>query len=241
MRAFRQLTGGRWRSYDIWVDFVTMAACTISNAVDKTHFDEREALYLSCINKYSKVDQQVFPELFAYTVLALEENPEQDFLGDVYSELGLNSKEHMQIFTPYHVAHMMAEISLGNLSEQVEKQGYVSVLDTCCGAGATLIAAANVARAKLEKAGLNYQNHMLVIGQDIERIVLMMCYIQMSLLGVAGYFKVGNSLTEPIATGDSLENYWFTPMYYFPVWQYRRLFHGLSELERKVEMPDGEV
>ena len=53
-----------------------------------------------------------------------------------------------------------------------------------------------------------------------------MCYIQLSLLGVAGYIKVGNSLTEPMCSDDSLENYWFTPMYCSDVWTIRRLLKG---------------
>lgn len=50
-----------------------------------------------------------------------------------------------------------------------------------------------------------------------------MCYIQLSLLGVAAYVKVGNSLTEPITVKDSLDNYWFTLMYYSKIWSTRRL------------------
>ena len=101
-----------------------------------------------------------------------------------------------------------------------------------------MIAAANVAKYKLEKAGLNFQNHILISGQDIDYLVTMMCYIQLSLLGVAGYFKVGNTLTEPMITGDSLENYWFTPMYFSNVWHYRRVFRQLDSLMKGD--PDGE-
>lgn len=231
LKTFRKMIG-RWRAWDIWTDFVTLAACTISNSVDKSHFDEREETYLRIIRKYSKEEQELFPQLFAYLVMALEENPEQDFLGDIYAELGLNSKEHRQIFTPYHVAHMMAEITIGDLVSQVEKKGVVEIHDCCCGAGTTLIATANVAKHKLEKADLNFQNHILITGQDIDSVVAMMCYIQLSLLGVAGYFKVGDALTEPMTSADSLENYWFTPMYFFPVWQYRRIFNRLDQLTR---------
>ncbi len=209
---------------------MTMAACSISNAVDKSHFDAREETYLRIINKYNKQEQQLFPQLLACTVLALEEDPEQDFLGDIYTELGLNSKEHRQIFTPYHVCHFMAEITFGDLVAQVEEKGFVEINDCCCGAGATLIAAANVAKYKLSEVGLNFQNHILISGQDIDYVATMMCYIQLSLLGVAGYFKVGNSLTDPMADGDSLENYWFTPMYFSAVWGYRRIFRQLDSL-----------
>lgn len=48
----------------------------------------------------------------------------------------------------------------------------------------------------------------------------------LSLLGVAGYVKVGNSLTEPMTDNDNKENYWYTPMYFSPVWTMRRIFGG---------------
>lgn len=110
--------------------------------------------------------------------------------------------------------------------KKVEQDGYISINDPCCGAGATLIAGIHAARKQLEKANLNYQNHLLVVAQDIDETVALMCYIQLSLLGVAGYVKVGNSLTEPMTDNDNKENYWFTPMYYSNVWVLRRIFGG---------------
>ena len=80
--------------------------------------------------------------------------------------------------------------------------GAITICDSCCGAGATLIAGVHAARKQLEKENLNYQNHVLVVAQDIDEIVALMCYIQLSLLGVAAYIKVGNTFTEPIAEGD---------------------------------------
>lgn len=57
-----------------------------------------------------------------------------------------------------------------------------------------------------------------------------MCYIQISLLGVAGYIKVGNALTKPMTPGDSMENYWFTPMYFSDVWHTRRTIRTFIDL-----------
>lgn len=107
---------------------------------------------------------------------------------------------------------------------KIEKEGYITINDPCCGAGATLIAGVHAAKKRLEKADYNYQNHVFVVAQDIDMTVALMCYIQLSLIGVAGYVKVGNSLTDPITTNDSTENYWYTPMYFFPVWSMRRIF-----------------
>lgn len=41
VKLFRELTY-RWTPWEVWQDFVTMYACAISNAVDKSHFEKRE-------------------------------------------------------------------------------------------------------------------------------------------------------------------------------------------------------
>lgn len=228
MKIFRSFSQ-KHRSWDIWRDFVTMFACSISNAVDKTHYEEREALYMDIIRQYSKEEQQLFPKLAAQMVLALEQNPEQDFLGGIFMELNLGSHSGGQYFTPYCVCQVMASITSNDLYEQVKENGYVTINDCACGAGATLIAGINEARKQLSEKSLNFQNHILVSGQDIDRIAAYMCYIQLSLLGVAGYIKVGNTLTDPMQTGDDLKNYWFTPLYFSDVWAVRRLFHNLGK------------
>ena len=199
LEAFGRLSN-RHRAWDAWRDFITMFACSLSNPLDKEH-----------------------P---AQTVLALEENLEQDFLGSIFMSLNLGDGHNGQIFTPYHVCELMAEMTMDDVVKKVEQDGYISINDPCCGAGATLIAGIHAARKQLEKANLNYQNHLLVVAQDIDETVALMCYIQLSLLGVAGYVKVGNSLTEPMTDNDNKENYWFTPMYYSNVWVLRRIFGG---------------
>lgn len=102
----------------------------------------------------------------------------------------------------------------------------------CCGAGATLIAGVHVIRKQLEhcEPPRNYQNHILVVAQDVDEIVGLMCYIQISLLGLAGFIKIGNSITDPISTDDSSENYWYTPMYFSDVWSTRRMLRQINKL-----------
>lgn len=238
IETFNKLVSERNRPWDIWKDFVLMSACAISNAVDKSHYDEREERYLKTIAKYTKEEQNLFPQLLAEMTVALEKNPDQDFLGEVYMRMRLGSDELKQIFTPYNVCHLMALATMGNVVKQVEKSGFITVHDDCCGGGATLIAAANEAKKELEKAGLNYQNHVLFYAQDIEETVALMCYIQLSLLGVAGFVKVGNSLTDPIRNGDSLENYWFTPMYFSDVWHTRRVVNQMMNILREERESD---
>ena len=208
-----------------------MFACAISNSLDKSHYDEREKRYLKIIKKYNKQEQNLFPELTAHTVMALEENPEQDFLGGIFMELNLGNGSNGQFFTPYHVCDLMAKITMTeSVVPEVNEKGYITICDSCCGAGATLIAGIHEARRQLEKENLNCQNHVLVVGQDIDEIVALMCYIQLSLLGVAAYIKIGNNFTEPIDPNDTTDNYWFTPIYFSDVWVTRRLVHKMDDL-----------
>lgn len=226
---FKQLTY-RHHSLDVWRDFVVMFACSISNAVDKDNFDKREKMYLQIINKYTTDEQNIFPKLAADTVMALEENCEQDFLGHIYMKFELGNKSTSQFFTPYHICKVMAEVAVGDVISEIKEKGYVSINDPCCGAGATLIAGVNVIKNRLEKENMNFQNHVLVVAQDIDFTVAAMCYIQLSLLGVAGYVKVGNSLTEPITGDDNIKDYWFTPMYFSDFWHTRRLLEKMMKL-----------
>lgn len=234
VKMFRQIIG-RYNSWQVWQDFVTIFACAISNAFDKVHYDKREELYLNIIKKYNERERNIFPSLAAEVTIALDNNPEQDFLGHLYMTLNLGSKEHQQIFTPYHVCDLMARITMDNLVKEVKEKGYISINDPCCGGGATLIAAINAAKKLLADENMNFQNHIMVVAQDIDHTVAMMCYIQLSLLGVAGYVKVGNALTEPIASTDELDDYWFTPMYFSNAWTTRRLFEKLDDITRKDE------
>ena len=165
--------------------------------------------------------------------MAMEANPDQDFLGRVCTNLNMTDEGKKQIFTPYSVCQLMARLTLHDVVQKVRENGYITIDDPCCGAGATLIAAIMLAKESLEKACLNFQSHILVSGQDIDETVALMCYIQLSLLGVAAYIKVGNALTEPMTTADSLENYWFTPMYFSDVWAMRRAVQQMDRLLQK--------
>ena len=229
LKTFKSLTY-KHRAWDVWNDFIVMAACSLSNPVDKLHYEERERRYLRIIKKYDKEEQNKFPSLFAHTVMALEFNPEQDFLGKLYTRLGLQDEGRKQHFTPYSICQAMADITMTDIVKQVRENGYITLNDPCCGAGATLIAGINCAKRRLGEACLNFQNHVLVTAQDIDETVALMCYIQLSLLGMAGYIKVGNTFSEPMISNDSLENYWFTPMYFSDVWAMRRAVHQMEEL-----------
>lgn len=223
VKIFEQLCRSR-QPWQVWADFVTMFAIAISNSLDRDRAEPRERRYLELATGYQPKEQQLITQLVTATVEALDTNQEQDFLGDLYMSLGMGNHWRGQFFTPYHLCQAMAEMSLQDADEQIRRQGWISILDPSCGAGATLIAAANT----LRRAGINYQEHALFVGQDIDPVVAMMCYIQLSLLGCPGYVAIGNSLTNPL-TGHPLlpesqsgVDIWITPVFFTTKWAMRR-------------------
>ena len=234
---------GRYSRYEVWQDMVVMIACTIANAVDKRHFDKREEMYLRAAKKYSKDEINIFPEFFTHIVMGMEEYPDCDFLGELYMNLELGNSKTGQFFTPYDVCRMMAQVTINDdlLKSQIEKNGWISINDCACGAGATLVAAANYLRS----IGINYQMQALFVAQDVDATVALMCYIQLSLLGCAGYVKIGNTLTEPmtgdVLFGDEKESTWYTPMCFHAVWDTRRAITVAKRLFRSVATAFPEV
>ena len=231
LKIFKSLTY-RYSPWEVWADFVSMAACAISNRVDRRDevWSAREERYMTTINKYSEEERKQFPELFAETVNALEANPDQDFLGSLYMELELSNHWKGQFFTPYCVCEMMAKISMDDLRARVNEQGHITLNDPACGAGATLIAGVHEAKRALEPLKLNWQNHVAIAAQDIDPVTAMMCYIQLSLLGAPGYIKVGNTISDPMSENDDKTQYWYTPMWFSDVWRTRRLVGRMRKL-----------
>ena len=243
IRIFNELCYSR-SSWQVWDDFVAVTAIALSNAFEgneKVKAD-RECEYAKCIERLG--GERKPASMFALLTEAMTENPEQDFLGNMFMNLNLGNHWVGQFFTPYHLCEMMAEINIDGLRERIDNQGWVSVFDCACGAGATLIAAANV----MKNHGVNYQDHALFVAQDISRTAALMCYIQLSLLGCAGYVVVGNTITNPI-TGKSVllptekdsQDFWYTPMFSSNVWRYRRTFNMMDLLfeSGKKDQKDG--
>lgn len=204
-KTFKDLSY-RHNKWTAWSDFVTMAACSLS-LLDFARREERGQLYEDTAKRYTAAELALHNQLFEVVVQALTDDPNQDFLGELYMMLELGNKNTAQFFTPYNVCQMTARIQGGDIAALVEKDGYVTVNDPAVGAGALLIAFAN----ECKRLGVNYQKHVLFVGQDIDYVVGMMCFIQLSLLGCPGHVTIGNSL---MAEEIERRNIWYTPMYY---------------------------
>ena len=197
VKIFNSLCGryGRW---EIWQDFITLAAIAISNTVDRSHAAEREKTYMTIAGKYKPEEMLKFSQMLQEVVIGMDFNPDQDFLGELYMALDLGNDHAGQFFTPYDVCRLMAEITDTDLQARVERDGWISVNDCACGAGALLVAFANACT----RQKINYQTSVLFVAQDIDYVVGLMCYLQLSLMGCAGYVVIGDSLLHPSTALD---------------------------------------
>lgn len=242
-KGFRMLTYSK-SSYEVWSDLMYLYAVEISNTITrnievlKPAWDAREKEYIRIAKKYNEKERtRIIPQMFTLMVLELERNPDQDFLGEMYMSLKISNKDAGQFFTQYSVCKAMADMTVNKeiLKSAVKEKGYASIYDPACGAGATIIAGVNTCKNLFKR--LNYQNHIYFVAQDLDITVANMCYIQLSLLGIAGTVKVGNTITDPsmIITKENMAKFWFTPVWFSPVWVNRRLFHGLDICMNKID------
>ena len=242
VKIFDSLTG-KYNRWQVWQDMIWMIACSISNTVDRKHFDKREEMFTDIAKKYSDVDIQKFKQLLEMLIESMESRVNRgdygDFLGEMFMNLNLGNELGGQFFTPYHVCLMMAKSTINDdrLRKELNRCGYISCADFACGAGATLIAAAEC----MKELGINYQEQCIFAGQDIDSTTALMCYIQLSLLGCAGYVVIGNSLIEPMTGhalfGEDSERCWKTPMYYLDKWDFRRQAESMRQIIHIISKP----
>lgn len=245
-RLFSELCKSK-SPWEVWADFTAMSALVLANAFDQqgSVHDDREQQYINTVRRYSKSDLDIFSKLFAVTMEALEDDPNQDFLGEMFMGLNLSSHWKGQFFTPYNVCRMTAEMQIDGIEAHIERQGWVGINDPCCGAGALLVAARNaLVRRKLGPT------QALFVAQDIDRTAALMCYVQLSLLGCAGYVVVADSIRYPI-TGPRKspllispmpeQEVWLMPAFYNETWvgriQCERMMLLLEQLAEAVRTP----
>ena len=215
-RALMDQFAFRYSRWQVWNDFLSLSAISLANVVPTPEKKRREERYRSIMDGYREEEREIFPQMLGIVVQALSDDPEQDFLGSMYHHLELQQEQKGQFFTPYHICEFMAEIQFAGdgKERQMEERGCISVNDPACGAGAMLIAFANVAK----KHGINYQERVLFVAQDIDRTAAMMCYIQMSLLGCPAVVVIGDSLAKPFPHPDN--EMWHTLFYYLNQWRF---------------------
>ena len=112
-------------------------AISIYNAFAQNQEMEKE--YLRTINSYNKEEQSLFIKMFSGLIIMFEESKEiVDLLGPIYMDTKSKDSKLGQVFTPEYVAELLARAAMGDeksLNSQIEKNGFVTVLDPACGSG----------------------------------------------------------------------------------------------------------
>lgn len=213
-------------TWEVFRDFLELAAIAFSNAVDIGQRAEREARYMRTIKTYTKEEALVFPEILGELQLALEEEA-GDVLGRVFTDLELASKWGGQFFTPQSLADVMGAMVLDEGARQtIAARGFITLQEPAVGGGALVIGFCNAMRA----AGLDYRRQLHVTAIDVDEKAVHMAYVQLSLLGVPAVVIQGNTL--------SLEEraHWYTPAHVLGGWsaKLRSLIPQSREIEARV-------
>jgi hypothetical protein len=155
-------------------------------------FERLEADFMQKNKSIQKGDLEIYKELYAITVVAMESGF-GDFLGSIYMSQGFGSSRAGQFFTPYAVSSCIAQMNgAGDEYKRIiEEKGLITVQDPACGAGGMLIAVAE----EVAKQGYHPGSCVRFYGVDIDRDCFNMTYIQLSLLGLQGIITHGNALS----------------------------------------------
>ncbi|MDM0015847.1 N-6 DNA methylase [Variovorax sp. J22P168] len=200
----------RHRLHQVVSDFCELGALAISNAVDVAQRAVREERYLQIVGRYAREEVDRFPRMLA-TLVDWLACGFADCLGELFMSLELADHWKGQFFTPYSIASLMARVTLNDVKEKVQREGFVSICEPACGAGGMVIACADAIMSE----GVNYQQAMHATAIDIDATAAHMAYLQLSLLHVPAIVVHGNSLT--------LEEraHWVTPAHVLGGWDWR--------------------
>lgn len=170
------------RTVEVFRDFVEIYTYSLANlcAPHDAVWEERERKYTELIEKYSRQAVDYMASAGGELIAAFSQKS-NDYLGEIYMSLSRKGNGLNQYFTPMNVAEMMAKICGSNDD---------SVMDPTCGSGVMLIADRNRRVENNEPL-----ENVTYFGCDLDPVCAYMCFIQLSILGVAGVVQIGNTLT----------------------------------------------
>lgn len=216
----------RW---DVFSDFLKVTALAISNsdvqflATDQDTSARRERNYLATINKYDKDERMLFPKMIAELVCELDKACQSryvDVLGELFHSMDFQDKWKDQFFTPQSISDMAGKIliSTDKAKDAIDKKGFVSINEPCCGSGSMILGGLNAMR----EYGLNPCTQALVVANDLDIRCVYMTYIQLSLYGIPAIVLHQNTLTT-----EMLGKPWYTPIFTIYGWKYKMKKTGI--------------
>ncbi|WP_230851082.1 SAM-dependent methyltransferase [Ralstonia solanacearum] len=143
---------------------------------------------------------------------------------------GLHIIFDFALFTPFEVSRMIAKMMLSGAAAEIERKGFITLMEPAAGAGGMVIAAASA----LLDEGINYQQTMHATLIDVDPIACHMAYVQMSLLHVPAIVIHGNALAPNATWG-----HWVTPAHVIGLWDIKLRRRDSNQAEREAATADG--
>lgn len=206
----------------VYADFAAAISGTIADTAssDTSHAEEQLTIRM----KYTEAQFDVFQDMLACVSKAYQENPRQDFLGEIMVDQKLIADPDKENFIPYDVAELFAGITADDYRTQIEFGRHISIFDPYCATGATIIATLNIIMAQ----GIDYSKCAMCTCQATDKTVAQSCFIQLAIMGCAASVSVRQCCSQatviPAPQGlfvpdDAL----CTAAFYDTVWHARRL------------------
>lgn len=178
-----QSMAGKYGVYEIFADWVKIMALSMANAVQFKESRERD--YNETIKRYDPAEQEKLFEMVAWLVEWADQEY-YDMLGYIYMHLELGSKKAGQFFTPYNICQLMAKMQKYGSDKK-------KVNEPTCGAGGNIIALAEAMKLQ----GVNYQQTLKAVCQDIDVKAVYMTYVQLTLYGIPAIVYQTDTLCDP--------------------------------------------
>ena len=126
--------------YEVFRDFVQMAACAVHNQVAFSQPLEDE--YLSLVRRYEREDVNRMRRLLGILrcSLGLQQLLYDDVLGRIFMSLELGDARRGEFFTPFDVSRMMVMMLVHDLDSKLKRKPFLTMGEPACGAGGMVIA-----------------------------------------------------------------------------------------------------
>ena len=189
----------------IFDDWIKLMAITLAN---NPHINEnetwkyREQQYLDIIKKYNSSEIEKFALMYA-KLIELFNKEISDYLGEIYMKCEMGNGRLGQFFTPFHLSELTSKVA----GLKSDLNGIYNVYEPTCGGGGMILAYAKY----LQDEGMNYQQKMRVVAQDLDWRGVYMTYVQCSILGIKAKICQGDTLSEPIVKEE--HRIFYTPAY----------------------------
>jgi hypothetical protein len=190
---------GHMHPYDLFRIWLEAVWAFLNATHDPDHFKQT-------LDQYTAAQGAEIGRLMFLYVEAVERNPFEDVLGELFMRLDLHAVRAGQFFTPGPVAEMMArmQFSREDFEAKVAEKGCVTVCDPAVGSGVMLLAFAKVVVGELGRPALR---HVHFYGMDIDPRCVAMTRIQLRMNGCDQFSR----LAYQLATLDQLATAVDTP------------------------------